>query len=697
MKYDRNTISTQIIMSLIFLICSCFLSAQNERKIIVEFDSTVKLKIFDVLLLNSEGMPIKGLNKNKFKLFIDGDKVDIDTFDMVDYKDPKSNLAPSISHEPNSNPIEDYIQQDGLGDKHLFILLFHNLPRNKELRKEIAEIIVGIFENSKNPRDYFAVYFFSGEKITLLLPFTNDTEQLRNVVTDLYIENKLKLFPILPTFHDNNTLLRKAFVRKPDRAMASIGNVDFDNQINQAANVLDILIRSLGSFKGRKEIFIFSDSLNLLSTQSDVFGKGKRGIEYDRMILDARNQNIAINTFDMTKMSGFDISGSGGADYLLRELDNEPLSYLLTMGIIKKFRGEMRTTASKTGGMHIDKAYSGDATRKGIENIYERSSSVYFLGIYLNKYKFDDGKEHQVEIEVDTDDAEAIYQPSFRIEPNYKRMDEVDRLSQFMDAFYGAKDFKTLKITDAFLHFPYGDNGNLLVSVFDMPVTPDSGNKHIVAVRYYNVKTMTEKQVIKTWDLSEQKENVNANAARFMIAVPVPTGQYVYHYAVRDEENGLMNNREYSADIDSGKSMLSSTAVFGNTTPYINFTNVLDKNVTDKRTKSDSSKYLVNPSLNPFNYDGRLLAPLFGDPLLRSADGFVMFMYNQSAITRSGYSLSWTLTAEDGKDFTNLLIPAEDEKEFPGGWWRVTLKFIITVKNNLENEVETENTMARIE
>jgi hypothetical protein len=196
-----------------------------------------------------------------------------------------------------------------------------------------------------------------------------------------------------------------------------------------------------------------------------------------------------------------------------------------------------------------------------------------------------------------------------------------------------------------------------------------------------------------------------------MIAVPVPAGQYIYRYVVRDEENGLMKNGEYSTSIDSGKNILSSVAIFGNTTPYINFTNVLDKNVPDKRTKSDSGEYLVNPSSNPFNYDGRFLAPLFGDPLLRSADGFIMFMYDQSAITRSGYSLSWTLTAADGRDYTKHLMSAEVGKEFPGGWRRVTLKFspseiasdikelkfMITVKNNLENEVETDSAMVRIE
>lgn len=708
----NNIIKVFPLITLLLILCHVFLQSDEKPPTktgqeSVSFETTVRLKIFDVLLLNSEGIPIRGMDKDKFRLFIDGNRADIDTFDIVDYKEPKSDISPSTDNEPVPNKIEEDCKQDGLGDKHLFILLFHNLPRNKELRRNIASAISDFFEDQKNPRNYFAVYYFSGEKITLLMPFTNNTSQLRNVINDLYIENKLNLFPMLPVFLDNNSLLRKAGVRKPNRAMDSIGNIDFLNQINQAANVLDILIRSLGSDKGRKEILIFSDSIDLFRYSFE----GKKRVELNRMILDARNNNIAINTFDLTKMSGFDMSGSGGADYLLRELDDQPLSYLQNMGIIKKFRADMRDTSLKTGGLHTDKAYSADITRKGIENIYERTSYVYFLGIYLNKYKFDDGKEHTVEIQVDGNDIEAIYQPNFKIETEYRKMDEVDRLSQFLDAFYGVRDFTSLNITDAFLHFPYGENGNLLVNVYDMPLTPESGNKYIVAARYYNVKTMNENQAIKIWDINEQRVKTDASAARFLIAVPLSSGRYIYRYAVRDEDNGLMKNSEYYANIDSGKNLLSSISVFGNTKPYINFTNILDKNIPDKKAKSDEGEYLINLSLNPFNYEGRFLAPIFGDPLLRSGEGFIMYMYNSYSVSQNGYSLSYSLSSSGGKDFTNLLKNAEPEKAFSKDWRRVTLKFspseipadinelkfLITIKDASHKQIETQDITIEIQ
>lgn len=87
----NNVISMRRIMLLLFSVNIMLIAVEGENTTYeqdyVSFETTVNLKIFDVLLLDSDGIPIKGLTKDKFQLYIDGDKVDIDTFDIVNYKE----------------------------------------------------------------------------------------------------------------------------------------------------------------------------------------------------------------------------------------------------------------------------------------------------------------------------------------------------------------------------------------------------------------------------------------------------------------------------------------------------------------------------------------------------------------------------------------------------------------------------------
>jgi len=709
-------------------------SHTDEFKIKVD----VNLKLFDVLVFDSDEKQIKNLHKDQFKVFIDGREMEIGTFDVIDYI-AQEELRPN----PNKNTLTDSDSRisgnDIVGDRRLFVIIFHNLPWAQEARQEIAEGIYKFIGDNHSVDDFYALYFFSGPSIKLLLPFTNNPKSIKDAIDELYITNKAGFKPFLPGDEERIKSVQSEFGSEGMLRSVAIGptvmgpkfsdamSSDYMDaktiyEMNVTLRNLDVLLRSFSSFKGRKEVFLFSDSISLkrYNQTRGFLGRGKTGIEYDRLIEDARTNNITINSFKIVRRDPFDMSkgvktSTGGspaeADQQEGTQQREVPSPSGSRTLSRKLSNDLKVVAEETGGLYFDKASRKNVIAEGLEEAYYRSSYVYYLGIYLNNMELDKSKVHSVRIEVADENAEIIYQTSFRLDPEYKKMDDSDRFSQFLDALFGVKKYDSLQVADSLLHFPYGQNDNLLISVFRLPFSKDSGDVFNFAVKYYNTAEMLDKQLLRTWDIGKNKDKSDAGSARFVVGIPLDAGEYIYRYVVRDEDNGTLKNEEYIIRIDSSKGFLSSPVVFGATDLAASFTNLLDFNNSKDQENGTVPDFILNAELNPLIYNGKLFAPLVDEPITRTQEAYLMFMYNSFQLKKNNYQVYYYLTESAAKQISFPLETVEAEKEFPSGWRRVTLKFsqseipsdikelkfTVIVKDALEKQIESQNVLIKLQ
>jgi len=231
------------------------------------------------------------------------------------------------------------------------------------------------------------------------------------------------------------------------------------------------------------------------------------------------------------------------------------------------------------------------------------------------------------------------------------------------------------------------------------------------AVKYYNTAEMLDKQLLRTWDIGKNKDKSDAGSARFVVGIPLDAGEYIYRYVVRDEDNGTLKNEEYIIRIDSSKGFLSSPVVFGATDLAASFTNLLDFNNSKDQENGTVPDFILNAELNPLIYNGKLFAPLVDEPITRTQEAYLMFMYNSFQLKKNNYQVHYYLTGSSMKQISFPIETAEAEKEFPSGWRRVTLKFsqseipsdikelkfTVIVKDALEKQIESQNVLIKLQ
>lgn len=646
----------------------------------LDINLEVKLKLFDVLALDSDGNPIKNLTRDRFKIFIDGKEVKIGTFDIVDYASPDT-LPEKLFTTAEPSDTSQTREAEDISGKRLFIIIFHNLPLTVDQRKEIADGITAFLDDNHTINDYYALYYFTGPTVKLLLPFTNDPQLIKNTVNDYYVENIAGFIRFLPNdvdwlkiakneFGAESMLLSLADTEEDNRLLDSMppDNMDAKTifEMNSTLKNLDILLRSFSSFKGRKEVLLFSESISLkrYNPIRGIKGKGSAGMDYDRLIQNARTNNIAINSFNVNLIQNY---YNNKKDRIIGVYSTATQGATIK-SIKTKEPNDLTSITNDTGGIYSDRVKQKDDISEKLADIYHRSSCVYYLGVYLNDLNLDKDVEHRVKIEVPDYADKIIYQPNFRLASGYRKVDDGDRFSQFLDALYGMKKYDSQPVDDSLHHFPYGPLRNLLISIYRLPLTDRTEKKIKIAAHYYNPDKMLDRQFNRIWNIKLKAEETQA---RLIVGIALDSGEYFYRYAIGDEENGAIKNAEYQVYTDSGKELLSSLVLFGTAESAVNLSNLLDYEVNPAAPGGANKLFKLNPEWNPLIYGGKLITPICNEPVDRKQEAYVMFMYNAAEIQRKEYKVQYELSNTNIDTIT--FKEYEPEKSFPGGWRRVTL------------------------
>ena len=230
--------------ALLILLLTLSLAAQPLREV-----TTVEVVEVPVYV-TAGSVPLTGLTREHFQLFVNGKPQSIDYFDVVDFA--------GLSAEEAQNPRQ----------RRLYFLLFdlnsdpHALGR---ARKAVDE-----FVQQAGPADVFAVATLGTRQgLNVVTPFTRDRDMIRHAVRNLRVENgdplRLAYVPQGDTLSDDPSRLGDSSLADEmlDGMMKELSDEPAKRQVLGTIGLLDQLARQLAPLEGHKHVVLLSTGFDV--------------------------------------------------------------------------------------------------------------------------------------------------------------------------------------------------------------------------------------------------------------------------------------------------------------------------------------------------------------------------------------------------------------------------------------------------
>ena len=694
-----RAINRYVCVLLLFFFSSNTETASNQfstkdKKPSVTYETTVRLKLFDVLALDEDDKPVTGLTKDDFELYIDGRRMPVDTFDIMDFSEPPKNLP--LGSTPGNEPDKTTVnyEYDDFYNNRLIILVFNDLRFFKGSRQSLANGVLDFIDKNISSHNLVSLYYMQGSAIILLLPFTNDKDAIKKSIIDNIIENKSNLAFTVPDHLIQNELWYAGNLESFKTPMEDLARQY--KHINVMTS-FHIFIRFLSLYKGRKELFIFSDAVPY-----KYYRKLQDFCNFIKLINDAKRNNIIINTFDLSKAGyDFDLGGSTGRGYTERNT-------VQIVSALRKLNEYLIGLAGDTNGLFFRHCNRRGEVGESMKEVYDRSSYIYYLGSYLRDLPLKDN--YDVMIKANKKNVKLIYPGSFRLLPEYRKMDKVDRWIQMLEALYGSAAYDKISFNSSIMQFPYGEDRTLVLTVLKPNFLLADNSACDIAVRYFNPQTKDDSQQLQSWNIGHT--DIRYKNLWLFIGSSVRDGEYNYRYLIRNSNTGDLGNSKGRIKLGLNDHLLSSSAVLQENAENQALTNLLSRDIYKIQDNEDEEPpFLFDVKLIPFIYGEKIIFPIIGQPLVKDKPAFLMFMYNFDHLKNQNFNLSYGLFDLVDNDLGVGLTQSVKEDEFPGGWRRVTLKFspseipsdikelkfTIVVKDALEKQIESQNLSIRFQ
>ena len=427
----------------------------------------VRLVLVDVIVTR-DGEFVKDLTKNDFEIFEDGEKVSINSFELISFEGGELKIQ-----EENAP----------LYPKKKLAVLFDSINSwEKELKQGIERIIDELVSLVKLGHEVMILQVKEGKGLEILQPFTTDEELIKNAVSkasasvwqegqdlaplDFFdgMEESTAYFIITAQLREYLLILRRKFEatlagilattnmiknlpgRKyilfissgiPDISTTRTATVGIERVNMPSARAITVSVSPLQVY-GRVRVF---DPFNILEKKN--FDTGDKAIE--EIIRFANSQNISIYSLDPDAFSRSVFSGDT-AEYvsednasLYGKLNNEKLWKLQNLRWISEDTGAITLRGSKKY-QKFRQAMTTDL------NYY------YQLSFYPRRKKADD-KYHEIKVQVKRSGLDLRFRKGYT---DYSQ-DEANKMF-LVSAFYNPALFKRLPFEAEFVPF-YADSG----------------------------------------------------------------------------------------------------------------------------------------------------------------------------------------------------------------------------------------------
>lgn len=373
-----------------------------------EKDISVILRLLDVDAVDDNGQAVTNLRKDEFVIKVNGQPVDIKTFDVY--------------FQGQRGGIEDLASGDipnAIAPARRLVFVFDQAYSGyRGLRKAKAAAIEFVRRNL-SPGDMVSIVGYERD-LKFIQEFTRDRDKLEEAIEGIQYR-MIAGARGSEVFETENEFNVRMYLQNMER-----------------------LAQYLGSFQGRKSMILLSEGFS----QNVVL----RGLmSYQRQMLEKfNNANTSIYTLDV---AGLDIDGG----------DASTRSF--TSRMIGSRHDTLGTFASETKG----KFFKGNNNlEKLLLDIDTDISNYYVLGFYVSGIK--DGRFKEVDVSCSRPGVSLRYRDGFFADKPYEDMSSLEKGIHLESGFNRAAPIREFEVNFAGYVFPRSDGSAVATIAIDAPV-----------------------------------------------------------------------------------------------------------------------------------------------------------------------------------------------------------------------------------
>jgi len=299
------TALTQTNLAQTALVLACLLTPswlRAQEPAATQFGDEIEIKevLLDVVVTDSEGSVIVGLDKDDFSVVENGSAMEIQSLSFYSNRTFRGQVGGTAEAAPELEP-----------DPRYFVLLYYRpaiaINRDVNLRARLPEAgrqtASWIFEHLL-PNDYLAVLSYDS-RLRLAHDFSHDAERLEYAIHQA-------------------TTGRLPKKRWPSRTEDAAPEMSLAEVVDSKASKGDLfeavsgLAENLGRIEGRKILILFGPNFPSQDSQ-------RRRTAYETMVRDLNDNNIAVYSIDVAGQGRYPTPGrlaiATGGDYLYNNQD----------------------------------------------------------------------------------------------------------------------------------------------------------------------------------------------------------------------------------------------------------------------------------------------------------------------------------------------------------------------------------------
>ena len=479
----------------------------------------VNVVLVNVTVTDKAGRPVKDLTAADFKLFEDGKRQRIQSFEIESSQPPTSPgpVGPAGEGVAETGALQPLQSSEAEPGKLISFFIDDLTERSVRFFGWVISALQEFMEEEMGPRDQVGVFSASG---SVRIPFTGDPELLRGRIDDLGA-GKLNLLRPDRTMSD----VRAIRIVEGDLKGRVSDTEEFEawRQYNEVQASIHRLLGSLRQHLRYLQHFRGSKSLVLLS-EGFVPARPLRW-RVDRMVDQALRSRVTLNAVD------------------IKGLDTAPLSTDIAFGDFP-----LERLAEDTGGIFYR---ASNDLAAGFRQIRDAQSFYYVLS-YASPDQKDGGKYHRIRVEVDRPGLELGYRRGYFT--SREELSQEDRKKEdFQLALEAPGRFDRIPLELVFRSSPLeGDRHRLSVftkvNVAAIPFHHQEGrrtNLLNLVVAVYDEKGSHVDGSEQKVELSLSESSYRSMLQRGFTAkteVEIPAGRYTVKAVVRESNQARMGS-----------------------------------------------------------------------------------------------------------------------------------------------------------
>ena len=486
----------------------------------------VNVVLVNVTVTDKAGRPVTDLTAADFKLFEDGKRQQIQSFE-IESSQPAVSPAPEDpagtagTETPARQPLQG---SEGEPGKLISFFIDDLTERSVKFFGWVISALQEFMAEEMGPRDQVGVFSASG---SVRIPFTGDRKLLRDRIEDLEA-GKLNLLRPARLMSDVRAIkivegVLKGRVSKTEEFRAWRQYNEVQAAIHRLLGSLRQHLRYLQHFRGSKSLVLLSEGF--------VPARPMRW-RVDRMVDQALRSRVTLNAVD------------------IKGLETTPLSTDIAFGDFP-----LESLAEDTGGIFY--RASNDLVA-GFRQIRDAQSFYYVLS-YASPDQKASGQYHRIRVDVDRPGLELSYRRGY-FAPREKLSPEERKKEDFQLALEAPGRFDRIPLELAFRSTPLDRDRHRLgiftkVKIAAIPFHQQGGrrtNLLNLVVAVYDEKGAQMDGSEQKVELSLSESSYRTMLQRGFIAkteVEVPAGQYTVKAVARESNQARMGSLQRAVRI----------------------------------------------------------------------------------------------------------------------------------------------------